>query len=96
MVRQRIDAEDIRDQVIRIRASKQQIELIDRAARTLNMSRSEFIRETMCQEAERIVLDQVHFRLDAEAYAQLSTLLEAPPAPSDALRTLLQTKAPWD
>jgi uncharacterized protein (DUF1778 family) len=92
----RIDSTDARNQVIRIRVRRRQRELIDRAAHVLHKNRSEFIRETMCREAKRIVLDQVHFRLDDEAFAQFNALLDTPPAPSDALRALLRTKAPWE
>lgn len=85
-----------RDQAINVRASRRQRDLIDRAAHVLNKSRSEFILETMCREAEDVLLDQVYFQLDEEAFARFSAMLDAPPAPSDALRKLLQSKAPWE
>ena len=85
-----------RDQAINIRASARQRDLIDRAARALNKSRSEFILETACREAQDILLDQTFFQLDEEAFARFTAMLDAPPEPSDALRELMQTKAPWE
>jgi len=85
-----------RDQAINIRATRGQRDLIDRAARVVNKSRSEFILETMSREAENILLDQVYFRLDDDAYARFSAMLDAPPAPTAKLRELLNTKAPWE
>jgi len=85
-----------RDQAINIRTTRGQRDLIDRAARVVNKSRSEFILETMSREAENILLDQVYFRLDDDAYARFSAMLDAPPAPTAELRDLLNTKAPWE
>jgi uncharacterized protein (DUF1778 family) len=84
-----------RDQAINIRASAQQRDLIDRAARALNKSRSEFILETACREAQDVLLDQTFFQLDEEAFARFTAMLDDPPAPSDALRELLRSKPPW-
>ncbi len=89
-------APENRDQAINIRATRGQRDLIDRAARVVNKSRSEFILETMSREAENVLLDQVYFRLDDDAYARFSAMLDAPPAPTAELRDLLNTKAPWE
>ena len=86
----------VRDQAINLRASRRQRDLIDRAAHVLNKSRSEFILETMCREAEDILLDRTYFQLDDEAFARFSAMLDAPRPPSDALRTLLRGRAPWE
>jgi uncharacterized protein (DUF1778 family) len=79
-----------------IRASRRQRDLIDRAAQAVGKNRSEFILETMSRESERILLDQVYFRLNDEAFAEFTALLDAPPAPTPALREVLLTKAPWE
>lgn len=92
----RAEHDEIRDQAITVRASRGQRDLIDRAARALNKSRSEFILETVSREAENILLDQVYFHLDAESFAQFSALLDAPAAPTPELHRLLKTKAPWE
>lgn len=40
-------------------------------------------------------LDDVVFHLTEEAFAEFVALLDAPPEPTDALRSLLSTKPPW-
>lgn len=85
-----------RDTAINIRASRQQRDLIDQAAQTLGRSRSDFMLETACREAEGVLLDRTFFRLDRESYARFTDLLDSPPPPSDELRDLLSTKAPWE
>lgn len=40
-------------------------------------------------------LDDVVFHLSEEAFAEFVALLDAPPEPTDALRSLLSTKPPW-
>lgn len=83
-----------RDQAINIRATRRQRDLIDRAAEVAGKTRTEFILETVSREAENVLLDQVYFRLDDEAYAEFMALLDAPPAPTPELRELLNAKAP--
>lgn len=85
-----------RDQAINIRASRGQRDLIDHAAHLLGMSRSDFMLETACREAEAVLLDQTFFRLDGEAAVRFAALLDAPPPPSDELRALLRRPAPWE
>ncbi len=92
----RAESPENRDQAINIRASRRQRDLIDRAARAVNKSRSEFILESASREAENVLLDQVYFRLDEDAYARFIAFLDAPPEPTDELRELLNTKAPWE
>jgi len=86
----------IRDININIRAQRNQRDLIDQAARILGKTRSDFMLETACREAEDVLLDQRVFVLDAAAFAEFQVLLDAPPADNPRLRALLATKAPWD
>jgi len=86
----------LRDRPINIRASRRQRDLIDQAAESLGKSRSDFMLETACREAEQVLLDRTFFRLDDEAFARFQAILDAPPAPSAALRELLLHKAPWE
>ena len=85
-----------RDQVINIRATRSQRDLIDRAAEVAGRSRSDFMLEAVCQQAVQVLLDQVYFQVDERQFEQFLELLDNPPAPSDALRRLLQTPAPWE
>lgn len=86
----------IRDQPINIRATRGQRDLIDRASQVLGKSRTEFMLETACREAEDVLLDRAFFSLDAEAFARFNELLDSPPPPTDNLRRLLHRAAPWE
>ena len=85
-----------RDININIRAKRTQRDLIDQAAELLGKTRSDFMLETACREAEDVLLDQRVFVLDAEAFAKFQALLDAPPADNPKLRKLMATKAPWE
>ena len=50
---------------INIRAKARQRDLIDQAAGKLGRSRSEFMLDAACREAEGILLDQAFFAVDA-------------------------------
>jgi uncharacterized protein (DUF1778 family) len=81
---------------ISIRAKAGQRDLIDQAADRLGRSRSDFMLEAACRQAEDVLLDQTYFTLDAKRFAALQTLLDKPPAPTDRLRRTLKARAPWD
>jgi uncharacterized protein (DUF1778 family) len=81
---------------INIRAKARQRDLIDRAAQRQGRSRSEFMLEVSCREAEDVLLDQAFFAVDAGTFAQFQALLDHPLPPTDKLRRLLKTKAPWE
>lgn len=46
--------------------------------------------------AEEALLDTTLLRVDRETYARFVELLDRPPQPNEALRKLLQQKAPWE
>jgi uncharacterized protein (DUF1778 family) len=81
---------------INIRAKARQRNLIDQAAEKLGRSRSEFILDAACRQAEDVLLDQTFFMVDSNTFAKLQLLLDQPLPATDKLRRLLQTKAPWD
>lgn len=81
---------------INIRARARQRDLIDQAARRLGRSRSDFMLEAACHAAEDVLLDQAFFMVDAGTFAKFQALLDHPLPPTDKLRRLLKTKAPWD
>lgn len=81
---------------INIRAQAKQRDLIDQAAARLGRSRTDFMIETSCREAENVLLDQAFFSVDGATFAKLQALIDEPLPPTDKLRRLLKTKAPWD
>jgi len=81
---------------INIRAKTRQRDLIDAAAGRLGRSRSDFVLEAACREAENVLLDQTFFSVDAGTFAKFQALLDRPLPPTDRLRRLLKTKAPWE
>lgn len=85
----------LRGETINLRASHGQKALIDRAAEALGRSRSDFMLETACREAETVLLDRRYFSLSADAFKRFRAMLDKPPASNPKLRRLLQTKAPW-
>jgi|SRR5580704_17955966 uncharacterized protein (DUF1778 family) len=83
-------------ETINLRASRKQKVLIDRAAEALGRSRSDFMLDTACREAESILLDRRYFVLSEEAFKRFTNLLDRPPKDNPRLRRLLHTRAPWD
>jgi len=85
-----------RGETINLRATQKQKVLIDRAAEALGRSRSDFMLETACREAETVLLDRRYFALSEDAFKRFRAMLDKPPASNPKLRRLLQTKAPWE
>lgn len=80
---------------ISIRAKARQRDLIDQAAARLGRSRSDFMLEASCRQAEDVLLDQTYCPLDADRLAAFKRLIDEPPAPADRLRRTLKAPAPW-
>jgi uncharacterized protein (DUF1778 family) len=70
--------------------------LIDRAARLLGKSRTDFLLESARQAAQDALLDQTLFKVSPKVYQQFVARLDAPPAPNKKLRRMMTAKAPWD
>jgi uncharacterized protein (DUF1778 family) len=81
---------------INIRAKARQRDLIDQAAESQGRSRSDFMLEAACRRAEDVLLDQVYFAVDSSVFSKFQALLDRPLPPTNRLRRLLRTKAPWD
>lgn len=81
---------------INLRANRKQRSLIDQAAQALGKTRSDFMLEASCREAESVLLDRRYFALDAETFQEFAAVLDSPPATNPRLRRLLTEKAPWD
>jgi uncharacterized protein (DUF1778 family) len=84
-----------RSDTINLRASRRQKDLIDRAAEALGRSRSDFMLETACREAESVLLDRRYFSLTEEGFRKFTAMLDKPPKDNPGLRRLLQTRPVW-
>ena len=85
-----------RGETINLRATQKQKTLIDRAAEAQGRSRSDFMLESSCSEAEAVLLDRCYFTLPDDAFRRFMAMLDKPPASNPKLQRLLQTKAPWE
>ena len=85
-----------RGKTINLRASRKQKAMIDRAAEVLGRSRSEFMLEAACREAETVLLDCRYFGLSLEAFKRFTAMLDKPPASNPKLRHLIRFRAPWE
>lgn len=85
----------MRAAAINLWALPEQRDLIDHAASLLGKSRSDFMLEAACERAQAVVLDQIHFSLDADKFLQFLDLLDAPPKPNPSLERLFALKALW-
>jgi uncharacterized protein (DUF1778 family) len=89
-------AQDQETVTICIQAKAWQRDLIDQAADRLGRTRSGFMLEAACTQAEDVLLDQTYFALDAKSFAAFQAMLDKAPAPTDRLRRTLKARAPWD
>ena len=84
------------DVAINLQALPEQRDLIDHAASLLGKNRPDFMLEAACDRAQDIVLDQLHFTLDADKFQEFLDLLDVPLNPNPGLERLFALKAPWD
>ena len=87
---------ETREAAINIRALRAQRDLIDKAAAVRNKTRSDFMLEAACQEAENVLLDRRLFHLKDEEYEAFESALKTPVSENPALRKLLAQKSPWE
>lgn len=87
---------ETREASINIRALRAQRDLIDKAAALRHKTRSDFILEASCQEAENVLLDRRLFHLKNEDYDAFEAALQTPINENFALRQLLAKRAPWE
>ena len=85
-----------RDASINIRALPSQRSLIDRAAAARNKTRSDFMLEAACNEAENVLLDRRLFCLDDDSFDAFEAALKAPTEDNPSLAALLDRRAPWE
>lgn len=83
-----------RAEIINLRVTHKQKALIDRAAETLGRSRSDFLRDAACREAETVLLDRRYFALSETAFKRFTDKLDKPPVSNPRLNRLLRSEAP--
>ncbi|MFW6730866.1 MAG: DUF1778 domain-containing protein [Synechococcus sp.] len=88
-----------RDQMLQLRATQEQRQLIDHAAAAEGISRSEFILRSCQERAHTVLLDQTLFSLNSEQSQALLADLHNPAhhrADQSAIADLLAAPQPWD
>ncbi len=81
---------------INIRAKASQRELIDMAANLLSKSRTDFVLDAACREAQEVLLDQRLFVIDEERFSAFIDAIEKPVSVNERLHALLDRKSPWE
>jgi uncharacterized protein (DUF1778 family) len=81
---------------INIRALDTQRSLIDRAAAIHNKSRSEFMLEAACREAENTLLDQRLYFLTQKKFKAFEAALSSPITENERITDLLASISPWE
>ena len=69
--------------------------LIDRAASSTGMTRTDFILGAARRAAEDTLLDRAILSVGAKAYAEFIKRLEAPAQPNARLRRTMRVTPPW-
>jgi uncharacterized protein (DUF1778 family) len=97
----RIHSEDAperpqRDTRLNLRASREQQQLIKRAAAALDKSMTDFVLESAAARAEEVLADRRWFQLDDEAWARFEELLDAPVEDMPRLRRTLTEPTVFD
>ncbi len=83
-------------ETLNVRIRPEDRDLIDRAARLLGKSRTDFLLESARHAAQDALLDQTLFKVSPEVHAAFVARLDAPPAPNEKLRRMMTTPAPWE
>jgi uncharacterized protein (DUF1778 family) len=83
-------------EAINLRISRTQRTRIDRAAAALGKTRSDFMLEAACREADAVLLDRRLFLVEEDDYQQFRAALDRPPADNPRLARLLRARAPWE
>ncbi|MFM7269457.1 MAG: DUF1778 domain-containing protein [Cyanobium sp.] len=88
-----------RNQMLQLRATQEQRQLIDQAAAAEGISRTEFILRSCQERAQTVLLDQTLFSLNSEQSQALLADLHDPAhqsADQRLIADLLAAPQPWD
>jgi uncharacterized protein (DUF1778 family) len=83
-------------QSVNLRIRLEEFGLIDRAAKTLGKTRTDFVLDAARRAAEDALLDRTGFMVSPKAYAEFLARLDAPPQPNERLQQTMKTSAPWE
>ena len=87
---------DRKDFPMSMRLPESDVAIIDRAARLLGRSRTEFVRDAAVRAAEDVLMDSGLVRMSAESFEAFVAVLAAPATPVPELVELVRRPAPWE
>lgn len=87
--------EKIKVAPLNIRLQTEQRYLIEQAAQQQAKTVSDFVRETVLQESQRVLLDRTHFVLNEQQWNDFNQALDNF-EPNKGLQDLLSRKPVWD
>ena len=83
-------------QSLNLRIKPEERGLIDRAAKTLGKTRTDFVLDAARRAAEDALLDRTVLTVSPKAYAEFLARLDASPQPNERLQQTMKTSAPWE
>lgn len=81
--------------VINLRADASTRALIDQAASTLGLNRTDFMLTSARVRAQEVLLSRTYFTLSNANWTAFQAALEAPPVPTAELVALMSSTPPW-
>lgn len=78
------------------RASEPQAKIIRMASDISHKSLTDFIMDSACQAAEKVILDQRLFMVSEDVFNQFSEILDRPAKENEGLKDLFSSSSPWD
>ncbi len=91
-----MSATSTKRQALNLRVRPEDRGLIDRAARVLGKTRTDFIVDAARHPAQEALLDRPVIEVDAAAHAEFLARLDAPAQPNERLLRTMRTPAPWE
>ena len=81
---------------IRLRVSRAEGELIDRAVELEGVSRAQFMLRAALEDAREVLMDRSRLSVDGPTFAAIVDRLGNPSPVSGELRKTLEARNPWD
>lgn len=91
-----VDQQQAKRQTLNIRIKPEERGLIDRAARAIGKTRTDFILDAARRAAEDTLLEQTFIRVNREAFDAFLACLDAPPQPNERLLKTMRSRPPWE